>query len=200
MSKRKLIYVAITLALILMIGGMLAYFTDTDQKSNNFTLANDVNILINEVFNTTDAQNILPGANIVKEPSIFNESDSAPAYVFAIVTMPCYKTGTTADYDAELFSFDLNNSAWTLVSEGTIDQENGTKEYVYAYATSSGMTKLNPNAQTTAPVFNHVELKSSLTQTQADTAKTTNVIIDAKAIQADNLGTATTPAQIYALF
>ena len=40
MTKKKSIAVAIVLAIVLLIGGMLAYFTDTDTETNEFTLGN----------------------------------------------------------------------------------------------------------------------------------------------------------------
>ena len=44
MSKKKSIAVAIVLLLVLLIGGMLAYFTDTDTATNVFVLGDDIDI------------------------------------------------------------------------------------------------------------------------------------------------------------
>ena len=44
MSKKKTIAVAIVLALILLIGGMIAYFTDTDIAVNKFSLGDEIDI------------------------------------------------------------------------------------------------------------------------------------------------------------
>jgi predicted ribosomally synthesized peptide with SipW-like signal peptide len=44
MNKKKSIAVAIVLALVLLIGGMLAYFTDKDTKTNTFTIGDDIEI------------------------------------------------------------------------------------------------------------------------------------------------------------
>ena len=48
MNKKKGIAVAVVLLLILLIGGMLAYFTDTDTKDNVFTLGKDIDITLTE--------------------------------------------------------------------------------------------------------------------------------------------------------
>ena len=46
MSRKKLIITAIVLALVLAIGGILAYFTDVDTKINKFTMGNvDIEVL-----------------------------------------------------------------------------------------------------------------------------------------------------------
>ncbi len=198
MSKKKLIAVAITLALLLLIGGLLAYFTDTDTEINNFTLGNDVNIEINEVWNELDGLNVLPGANVTKQPSIENKDDSSKAFVFAEITVPCYKSNpTSGDFDTPMFTF-TPNSGWTRIDSNTVDTTNGTITYVYAYGSASAMTELNPGAQTSTAVFDHVLLDPNMTQEQGGTASVTDITVDAVAIQSANLGTVE-PSAVYAL-
>ena len=48
MSKKKSIAVAVVLLLVLVIGGMLAYFTDTDTATNVFTLGDNIEISLHE--------------------------------------------------------------------------------------------------------------------------------------------------------
>ena len=82
MSKKKGIAVAVVLLLVLLIGGMLAYFTDKDTATNTFTIGDDIEITLSEVWTPADGQNVHPGANITKKPSIHNDSATTQAYVF----------------------------------------------------------------------------------------------------------------------
>jgi len=198
MSKKKGIAVSVVLLLVLLIGGMLAYFTDTDTVTNVFTLGDDVEISLTESFTPADAQGIHPGAVVAKAPSIKNDSTTTPAYVFAEVVVPCYATtGTTVN--ADLFTF-TPNSGWTLINTPTINTTTKTKTYVYAYGTSTNMTPLAANTTTSTAVFSNVTLVSTLTEAQAATAPTApNIVVNAYGIQTDSLGV-TTPTAIFALF
>lgn len=197
MNKKKSIVIACVLALILLIGGVIAYFTDTDTKTNEFTLKDDdVDIELTEVWTASDGLNLHPGAEVNKAPSIKNNSDESPVYVFAEVVIPCYATnGTTAD--AELFTF-TKNDGWTLINTPTIDAASKTKTYIYAYGTASSMTTLAASGTTSTAVFSKVTLAPTLTKAQKDTAATTNIVVNAYGIQTDNLGV-TAPADIYNL-
>ncbi len=200
MKKKNLIAVAIILALLLVIGGMIAYFTDTDTKTNVFTLG-DVDISISETFEPTDAQGLLPGDSVNKAPSIKNDSTTTPAYVFAEVIVPCYDAdpiSNPAAADTPLYTFTAN-SGWTLINTPAVGSDN-TITYVYAYGTSSAMTSLAAGATTSAPVFNSVTVAPTLTSAEADTASATpNIVVNAYGIQTKNLGV-TAPADIFALF
>ena len=204
MNRRKTIAVAIVLALVLLIGGMIAYFTDTDVATNEFTLGDEVDIAISETgwtntagttnWTNAAAQGIHPGAVVPKAPSIVNEATTTPAYVFAEVVVPCYaSTGTTVD--TPLFTF-IANSGWTLVETSSIDTTNKTITYVYAYGSSSAMTSLAASATTSTAVFSEVTLAPTLTAAQKDTASATpNIVINAYGIQTDNVGT--TPSAVW---
>lgn len=211
MNKKKTILAAIILALVLLIGSMLAYFTDTDNATNVFTLGDEVDISVVEEggwtkdgttgnWNNTNATNIHPGAVIEKAPSIKNNSTTTPAYVFAEVIVPCYaSTGTTADTPL----FELNNigAGWTKISTGeTVNTTDKTITYVYAYGTSTQMTSLAAGATTAKPVFSTVTLDPSLTAEQKATAnENPNIIVNGYGIQTDSLST-TNPTEIYGLF
>lgn len=198
MNKKKSIAVAVVLALILIIGGMLAYFTDTDTKTNVFTLGDNVDISLTETWDPDDGLGLHPGAVVEKAPSIKNESTTTPAYVFAEVIVPCYaSTGTTAD--TQLFTFTANNG-WTLINTPSVNTTDKTITYIYAYGSSTEMTTLAANTTTSTAVFNEVTLAPTLTAEQKATASTTpNIIVNAYGIQIDNLNV-TSPSAIYALF
>ena len=148
MNRKKTIAAAIVLALVLLIGSMLAYFTDTDKATNVFTLGDEINISVIEnnawtegttenQYTNPNAENIHPGATVSKEPSIKNESTTTPAYVFAEVIVPCYaSTGTTAD--TPLFTLNNIGSGWVKISsDETVNTTDKTITYIYAYASSA---------------------------------------------------------------
>ena len=197
MNRKKTIAMAIVLLLVSLIGGMLAYFTDADTKTNVFTLGDAVDIELIETWKPEDGLNLHPGAKIDKAPSIKNKSTTTAAYVFAEVIVPCYaSTGTTVD--TPLFTF-TENQGWTLIKTSTVDTTNKTITYVYAYGSTSDMTELAKETTTTTPVFDDITLTATLTKEQKSTASATpNIIVNAYGIQAENLGT-TTPSVIYDL-
>lgn len=209
MNKKKSIAVAIVLTLILLIGGMIAYFTDEDTATNQFTLGDNIEISLSETggwtntagstnWTNTNAQGIHLGTTVTKAPSIHNDSTTTPAYVFAEVIVPCYaSTGTTAN--TPLFTF-TNNSGWELINTPSVDTTNKTIKYVYAYATNSVMTTLAANTSTTTSVFDSVTLEPTLTAEQKATVTSSNIVVNAYGIQTDGLGTNSTPSQIFALF
>ena len=220
MNKKKSIAVAIVLLLILLIGGMLAYFTDTDKKDNVFTLGKDIDITLEETaWDTTDstgvsgvpdkAEDIHPGTTLQKNPEIVNDANAAQAYVFAEVIVPCYHDGYTGTGDITvnkpLFSLDgAPVSGWTLLEEKAVNTSTRTKTYIYYYGNATdGMTKLQPGTRTPA-VFNSITLDSSITAEEAATAIVNPAVkpevkVNAYAIQTDGYN-ATTPAAIFALY
>lgn len=222
MTKKKSIVIAIVLALVLLIGGMLAYFTDTDTATNVFTLGDNIEISLTETgwsnggsgtnFTLNEANGIHPGATVAKDPKINNDSTTTPAYVFAEVIVPCYaSTGTTAD--TPLFALNdstgtalgttvgsAGNTGWTLISVSSVDTTNKTIKYVYAWGTSSAMISLAESTSTTTPVFSSVTLAPTLTAAQkATAASSTNIVVNAYGIQTDSLSV-TAPTAIFALF
>lgn len=211
MNRKKIIAAAVVLALVVLIGSVLAYFTDTDTATNIFTLGDKIEIEIVENNAWTkdgqttnwinaNATNIHPGTVVSKEPSIRNKSTTTPAYVFAEVVVPCYaSTGTTAD--TPLFTLNNIGAGWTKISSNeTVDSTSKTIKYVYAWGTSTAMTTLAANTTTTTPVFTSVTLAPTLTADQKETASATpNIVVNGYGIQIDNL-TVTSPTAIFALF
>ena len=100
MKKKKTYLAAIVLLLLFVVGGAVAYFTDTDTKRNTFTIGNvDIELVeagwdaladTNPQNNIPDvAEGMMPGETVTKDPVIRNKSEKSPAYVFATVEIPC---------------------------------------------------------------------------------------------------------------
>ena len=212
MNRRKLFAAAIVLALVMLIGSILAYFTDTDTATNKFTLGDQIEISVVEsggwvknaqtgIWENSNAEGIHPGAVVNKAPSIHNDSTTTSAYVFAEVIVPCYaSTGTTAD--TPLFTLNNIGADWVKISSNeTVNTGNKTITYIYAYATAAAgpMTQLAANSTTTTPVFSTVTLAPTLTAEQKATAPANpNIVVNGYGIQKDGLGSAD-PMTIYGM-
>ncbi len=203
MNKKKSIAVAIVLVLVLAIGGMLAYFTDTDEAKNTFTIGKNVNITLEEnQWHDEDAQNILPGATINKNPTVKVDKDSSSAYVFVTVTVPCYDKDKDGTVDTPLFSFvGLDSSDWTEINTvASVDTTKKSITHTYAYTNgNNNEMKAVPADGATSAVFNGVKLDENLTDEQRKTADGTSIDVKAYGIQTENLGQ-TDPAEIFKLF
>ena len=199
MNKKKGIAVAVVLLLILLIGGMLAYFTDTDTKDNVFTLGKDIDITLTEsnwltADTDTDgvpdaAEDIHPGTTLAKNPVVVNSDTASQAYVFAEVIVPCYQADCTdpvnATVDTQLFGLNglLGAGGWTLLEEKEIN-------------TATRITSI-----TLDPTITANEAKSAVVPpaNPGDPVKNPEVKVNAYAIQTDGY-TANTPAAIFGLY
>ena len=84
-KKLTLVVTCIVLVAAMVIGGTLAYFTDTDKATNTFTVGN-VDIKLVEVFDEKNAQ-LMPGVDVNKDVSIKNEGTN-DAYVWYLWKIP----------------------------------------------------------------------------------------------------------------
>ncbi len=206
MNRKKTIIAAVVLMLVLLVGGLIAYFTDTDTKTNTFTIGN-VKIELQEPTwdstGQTKAESLMPGTEVEKDPKIKNTGTTG-AYMFLQVTEPCYE-------GAPVFTFGANdevNSGWVVVgTERACSANTGvsTATTVYAYGNASAMTEVDANA-TTGTLFDTVILKSTLDEEALtalvggdfDDPDDVEIVVNAYGIQADNV--TGTPAQVFANF
>ena len=202
MNKKKTIISAIVLLAIVAVGGAIAYFTDTDTKTNTFTIGNVDITLSEEHWSTTDsnnnnipdaAENIAPGVSVAKDPVITNVSATAPAYVYAKVEIPC----TTDATPEEIFTLNTIGSGWTLMNDGACN--NGVATKVYNYGTASAMTALAAGSATPA-VFSSVSLNSSITGSENGLSGNKNVVVTGYGIQTNGLGNDVTPGTVWSMF
>ena len=201
MNKKKTITAAVVLMLVLLVGGLVAYFTDKDEVTNTFTVGNvDIEVLETNWDALTDsdgndipddAENMMPGQSVAKDPKIHNLSTTNPAYVFAKIESPC-TTGTTP---LELFDYTVTpgvNSGWELMTNGTCT--NGKITRVYSYSSSGTMTALAANGNTPT-LFDTLTLNENVT---GDIPTDTNVKITGYAVQTTGLtGNPTAPNAVW---
>ena len=212
MNKKKTILAAVVLLLVFVVGGAIAYFTDTDTKTNTFTIGN-VDITLTEPnWSTTDsnsnnvpdaAENLMPGQSVAKDPTINNVSTKNPAYVFAKVEVPC-TTVTSPATPEEMFTYTVN-TGWTELSTAAVAcTSGGTATHVYYYGSNGTLTSLAAAADSSTPtststaVFSNVTLLSTLTGNEGLTGNK-NVVVTGYGIQTQGLAS-TTPAAVWANF
>lgn len=106
MTKKKILVLALTVAMaaILVVGGSLAYLTDTKTANNTFTMG-DVKIKLDEtnVNNpegdrvTSNAYEVYPGAVVTKDPIVHNVGKNG-AYIRATVNVSNWMNLAAAYY------------------------------------------------------------------------------------------------------
>ena len=86
--KKKIVALCLCVALaVVAIGGAtLAYFTDTDAKTNTFTVGK-VDITLNETFDENNAK-LMPGVDVNKDVFITLNEGSSDAYVWYLWKIP----------------------------------------------------------------------------------------------------------------
>lgn len=199
MKKERTITAAVVLLLILVIGGAIAYFTDTENVTNVFTIG-DVDITLTEPnWDDTDAdsdgvpesaEGRTPGQTIPKDPTITNVGTN-DAYIFAKVEAPCT---IGENPDKELFTYTTNNG-WYLMNDGSCS--NGTVTDIYAYGTSSAMTAVSSGNDAT--LFNNVTVNTAITGDESGLTGNKNLVVTGYAVQADglNIQNGDTPANVW---
>ena len=201
MKKKTIIaIVVVLLALALIVGGIMAYFTSTDQATNTFTIGNVKIDLLEPAWTgaiatgeaqPASAQNMVPGGSVAKDPKIKNIGTN-DANVFLKVDIPCYTVGAST---VDLFNLyyggaaGVNTTDWKLVGQST---SGNTHTYVYAYAsdnTKAGLKELASDA-TTNPLFDHAQLTTNTTVVEA--AAATSVTDAGRSIEINAYGIQTT--------
>lgn len=214
MNKKKTVLAAAILLFMFVIGGAIAYFTDTDQKTNTFTIGS-VDITLTEdgwdaLPDTNDndipdaAEDMMPGESVTKDPLINNVSTKNDAYVFAKVEVPCTTIVEPATTSEELFTY-TTNAGWTELSTAAVAcTSGGTATHVYYYGTNGTLTTLAKAANSTTPtstsnpLFSTISLRSTLTGNEGLTGEK-QVVVTGYGIQTEGL-TSTAPADVWANF
>ena len=214
MKKKKTILAALVLLLVVAVGGAIAYFTDTDTKTNTFTIGNvDISLTEDGWAALADANNndipdvaedMMPGESVTKDPIINNLSTKNPAYVFAKVEVPCTTIVAPATTSEELFTY-TTNAGWTELSSAAVACTSGeTATHVYYYGTGGTLTALAKAADastpttTSNPVFSSVTLRSTLKGNEGLTGNK-NIVVTGYGIQTEGL-TSTAPADVWENF
>ena len=169
--KKKIIAICLCVAMlaIAMVSGTLAYFTDTDQKENVFTVGN-VSIVLNEPnwdkTGAAEALDVYPGEALAKDPTVTNDGKN-PCFVRISVSnldqfVGQFGDGAMIDYRTNYVTDDLGEN-WVLHSDG----------YFY-------YTKVLMPGETTDALFDQIVIPTELT----NNAATKEIVVTAYAAQA----------------
>lgn len=212
MTKKKILVLALTVAMaaILVVGGSLAYLTDTKTANNTFTMG-DVKIKLDETnvknpegdrvtSNTYDNDAVYPGAVVTKDPIVHNVGKN-DAYIRAIVTIEngmnwlgLYNENVWTAPQEEAFIALINNTLgekWELVdiAYDMSGPDHPTSDFV---ATLKYTEKLAPKANTTA-MFTQIAFPAKMSGNDVTTRIDQNgefgIQVVAQAMQANGFDT-----------
>lgn len=191
------------LAGVMLIGGAMAYFTDADTATNEFTVGK-ISIDLTEP-GWIPPEDITPNQEIEKDPQITNDGVNS-AYVFMQVKVPT-KSVITANEDGtknaeavkELFTYQVKEG-WTEIGTAADDTIGGQtyKVHTYVWGTGEACTAVDKGV-TTGSLFDSIKFINviegeGLEETQLD------VIVDAYGIQTTDInGDKTKPADVWAV-
>jgi len=184
-KKKRITILSITLAVVLAIGGTLAYLaTTTEEASNVFTFGENIRAKLTEPnWDPDEGKNLIPGYEVKKDPMITNlSSNGVDEYAALKITFTDNKTTagtklTDANTLKLLNMLDItwNTTDWSLESgtlttnaSGVVTAATAEQIYVYKHALTPG--------QVTNPLFSSVTIKSDISD--EDYAWLAGIIMD----------------------
>lgn len=194
-ERKKNIVIVLAIMAVMAVGSASAYFTDTENVVNSFTVGN-VSVALEEPgWNPENGKNITPNREIAKDPKIVNDGLN-DAYVFMEVKVPMAKITTAAQDGSlkaaalqDLFTYEIS-SDWLKVDE---DIDGDIKIYTYAYIGADGNMKALAPDKETSSLFTAVTFVNAV-EGQLD-EKDLTIDVKAMAIQTSDL-TVTAPKDI----
>ena len=200
MNNKKritLITLVCLLAAALMIGGTLAWLTDTDAKDNLIKIATigTTPEEPNWPGDPEDPVTVYPGIPQAKDPTIKLDEGSEPVYVRAIVKVSkdmydALQAGTGVDFKDKDGNVLLTGAAMPSCNEGWTMQSTKESDDTYYYLEYRYANILSEEGTTaTAPVFSGFQLKSTVTAEDMEGVDM-NISIKSQAIQAAGFASA----------
>ena len=148
--KKKITLVATSVLLVaaMVIGGTLAYFTDTDKATNVFTVGN-VDITLDETY--TQNSKLVPGDNktnaVTKEVKVINNSGSEKAYVRVHIGIPSALVDANIDSSKDILHVNFTKASVA----------DGLWSWLHTYSTGAGWTDNGlANNQTYTVEYNQI--------------------------------------------
>lgn len=184
--KKKIVALCLCIALaVVAIGGAtLAYFTDTKDVTNTFTVGN-VEIKLTEPKWTPNSK-LVPGTEIGKDPTVTVVKGSEECYVRILMTISNSKEWDAIfDRDSSLkienFFKGYDSSKWEYI-KNTENTTDNTRTYEFRY--KEAVNALNAEKDVELPaLFTDIVVPSTLTGDKIATLKGFNIKIEAQAIQ-----------------
>lgn len=193
MKKRNLTNLlgVLSLSSVLFVGGVLAFLSDADTKTNSTTVGKISIDLQEPNWVENSAIELTPNKEIPKDPQILNNGVN-PAYVFLEVQVP-YVNIVTSDKETgekfsstetELWSYNIN-PGWTEIGSPTKDINTNIVTHTYVYGTLDNCTELSPG-NTTPTLFDYVRFTNAV-EDQGLEEEVKEIIINAYGIQTKNI-------------
>ena len=183
-TTKKLVVavVALSLALVTVVGATLAFLLDESNVVTNKFTYGKIEIVLTEN-NKADQDgleftNVVPGDVLKKDPIVTVNAGSEACYVYVLIDN---QLGDAASYN-------IDTTKWILVEDYT----NATKKLYRYYEVVNALEAAKDLA-----VFSELTFRPNLTSADLTTLKDKNVVITAYAYQAENLA-ATAEASITA--
>lgn len=169
--KKKILALTlcVVMAAIAIVGGTLAYFTDTDKATNTFTVGN-VDIDLTEpkwdADGSEDAPEVYPGEALAKDPTVTNIGAN-PCFVRIKVTgWDCLAPAGNITYRTDYVDGKLGDN-WVLYEDGY---------YYYTEVLAVGAT--------TDALFDQIVIPTALENLGEDVENNFNIDVFAEAVQA----------------
>ena len=201
MTKKKVFVAALALCLVAIISmGTLAWFSDSDDVTNNFYVADSEDNEPDEIFsvdvweNTPDGDedqngasygNILPGDTLKKEVRVENTGHYAQ-YVRVIVTISdaeAWINALGADFDVANVLDGFNAADWNHGWNNLIDATEMPENLMYVIYYKDVV-----NSGDVVEVFDNIKIPTTLTKEQAAAfGGNFSINVKAQAVQAENV-------------
>lgn len=182
------------------VGGILAYFSDADTKTNTFTVGK-ISLDVQEPgWDPENGRDMTPMKTIPKNPQVLNDGVNEE-FVFLEVIVP-YAHVVTANADGsknkaadtELFFYQVNEG-WTEMEEERKVTEN-TVRHLYVWGSVEKCAVLKPDV-TTRSLFDTVTM-ANLVEDQGLEETNPEIFINGYGIQTSDLdGGKTAPADVW---
>lgn len=204
-NKKRIIFIAAVLVLLLGVGGVSAYFTSTDNATNQWTVGDVTIELLEEEYDKvpeTERQNITPNKVFTKDPVVKNIGTN-DAFVFLRFSVPKKEVriagqdgSAQASQVQELFDYTIQDG-WVKVSEDTSATDKNT--YVYAYGNEAACKALAAEASTPSLFKNNQVTFINVIEGQSLEGTTLEIPVESFGIQTTDLGTddKTAPADVW---
>ncbi|MCD7726904.1 MAG: BsaA family SipW-dependent biofilm matrix protein [Ruminococcus sp.] len=129
-GQKKALVCAVVLAVVIAMGATFAWFTSTDEVTNELSASNDYNVTLAETF--TPTTQLTPGQNVTKEVAAVNTGTVA-SFVKLDLTDTLALTYETALYDAN-----NNNEKFTTAAPVTVPSNALTLDTTATIADGNG--------------------------------------------------------------
>ena len=191
--KKKITAIALVVCLVAVaiVGGSLAYFTDTKTATNTFTVGN-VSIILDEPNWNPDSSTppqVYPGEVLAKNPTVTNNGAN-PCFVRIQVTgLNCLGNAGMIEY------MTIDKEGQAVPGRLGDDWELNAADGYFYYTKALGV------GLTTDALFDQIKIPANLTNGNGTTEF--NVVVTAEAVQADGIvmeGATLTVADIVAWF